>query len=106
METVGLLAWVNGTAFIGGVEVGARLSPRVAVLPKLVGTVDLLGANRMRTYVITTGAMFGLLVIAHIWRMIEENAELATDPAYLAITVAAAALCLWAVRLVTRSSRA
>ncbi len=78
----------------------------MAVLPKLIGTSTCFGANRMRTYVITTGAIFGLLVIAHIWRMIEENAALATDPAYLAITVAAGALCLWAVRLVTRSSRA
>jgi hypothetical protein len=59
----------------------------------------------MRAYVMTTGAIFGLLVVAHIWRMIEENAQLATDPAYLAITFVAAALCLWAVRLVSRSER-
>jgi hypothetical protein len=57
----------------------------------------------MKAYVITTGAIFGLLVVAHIWRMIAENAQLATDPAYLAITFIAGALCLWAVRLVTRS---
>jgi len=51
----------------------------------------------------TTGAIFGLLVVAHIWRMIAENAELAKDPAYLAITFTAGALCLWAVRLSIRS---
>ncbi|MEO5816258.1 MAG: hypothetical protein ABIT20_13365 [Gemmatimonadaceae bacterium] len=59
----------------------------------------------MKAYVMVTGAIFGLLVVAHIWRMIDENAQLATDPAYLAITVTAGALCLWAVRLVSRSSR-
>jgi hypothetical protein len=59
----------------------------------------------MKAYVIVTGALFGALVVAHIWRMIEENAQLATDPAYLAITFTAGALCLWAVRLVSRSSR-
>jgi hypothetical protein len=53
----------------------------------------------------TTGALFGLLVVAHIWRMISENAQLATDPGYLAITATAGALCLWAVRLVVRSPR-
>ena len=57
----------------------------------------------MKAYVMTTGAIFGLLVVAHIWRMIAENAQLATDPGYLAITLAAAALCLWAVMLITRS---
>ena len=59
----------------------------------------------MRTYVIATGALFGALVVAHIWRMFSESAELATDPAYLAITATCAVLCLWAVRLVVRSSR-
>lgn len=59
----------------------------------------------MKAYVMTTGAIFGLLVIAHIWRMISENAQLATDPAYLAITATSGVLCLWAVRLVVRASR-
>ena len=59
----------------------------------------------MKTYVMTTGALFGVLVVAHIWRMISENHQLATDPVYLAITATAGALCLWAVRLVVRSSR-
>lgn len=53
----------------------------------------------MKAYVMTTGAVFGLLTAAHIWRMIEEGRHLATDPFYVVITVAAAALCLWACRL-------
>ena len=53
----------------------------------------------MKAYVITTGAVFGLLVVAHIWRVIEEGPALAKDPSYIVITIAAAALCLWALRL-------
>ncbi len=59
----------------------------------------------MKTYVITTGAIFGLLTLVHIWRGIEEGAHLATDPWFVLITVAAATLCLWAWRLVLRSPR-
>jgi hypothetical protein len=58
----------------------------------------------MRIYVITTGAVFGLLTLAHIWRGVEER-HLATEPWFILITVASAALCLWAFRLVWRSPR-
>jgi hypothetical protein len=53
----------------------------------------------MRAYVMTTGAVFGLLVVAHIWRAIEEGAALVKDPFYIVITIVAAALCLWAWRV-------
>jgi hypothetical protein len=56
----------------------------------------------MKAYVITTGAVFGLLTLAHIWRVIEE-VHLAKDPWYVLTTVVSAALCLWALRLVWRS---
>ena len=59
----------------------------------------------MRAYVMTTGVIFGLLAVAHLWRIVGENRQLATDPFFLAITVTAAVLCLWAARLVWRSSR-
>jgi hypothetical protein len=59
----------------------------------------------MKAYVITTGAVFGLLVVAHIWRIIEEGTVLAKDPLYIAITLAAAALCLWAWRLLRLMAR-
>ena len=48
----------------------------------------------MKAYVMTTGVVFGLLALAHIWRVIAEGPRLATDPFYVLITVAAAALCL------------
>jgi hypothetical protein len=59
----------------------------------------------MKAYVITTGAVFGLLTLAHVWRVIEEGPQLMTDVSWILITVAAAALCLWACRLLWRSSR-
>jgi hypothetical protein len=59
----------------------------------------------MKAYVMTTGAVFGLLALAHVWRVVEEGRHLAADPWYVLITVVAAALCLWAFRLLRVSAR-
>jgi hypothetical protein len=59
----------------------------------------------MKTYVTTTGVIFGLIGVAHIWRMAVEP-HLATDPAYLALTGVAALLALWAGRILWRSRAA
>ena len=59
----------------------------------------------MKSYVMTTGAVFGLLTLAHVWRIIAEGPHLATDPWWVLVTVVAAALCLWAWRLLRRSAR-
>ena len=56
----------------------------------------------MKAYVITTGAIFGLLTIAHILRVVLENRHLATDPGYILITLASAGLCIWAWRVLRR----
>jgi hypothetical protein len=53
----------------------------------------------MKAYLMTTGVMFGLIVVAHIWRAIEEGPGLAKDPFFIVITIAATALCIWAFRL-------
>ena len=58
----------------------------------------------MKAYVMTTGAVFGLLSLAHLWRIVEER-HLATDPWFVLITVAAGGLSLWAWRLLRRSTR-
>lgn len=58
----------------------------------------------MKAYIIATGALFGLITVAHVWRMFEER-QLAREPWYVLITVAAAILTVWAGRLVSRSSR-
>jgi hypothetical protein len=60
----------------------------------------------MRAYVMTTGVLFGLIAVAHVWRLFEEGADLATDPFFVLLTVAAAALCLWAWRVLRLSTRA
>jgi len=52
----------------------------------------------MKAYVMTTGVVFGLLTLAHIWRVIEEGMHPA-NPDFVLITVLSAALCLWAARL-------
>jgi hypothetical protein len=59
----------------------------------------------MKTYVTTTGVVFGLLALAHVWRVIAEGSGLARDPWYVLITAIAAALSTWAARLVWRASR-
>lgn len=53
----------------------------------------------MKAYVITTGSVFGLLVLVHIWRAIEEGSHLLKEPSYILVTAVAAALCLWAWRV-------
>ncbi|MDP9179028.1 MAG: hypothetical protein M3O61_15230 [Gemmatimonadota bacterium] len=52
---------------------------------------------------LTTGVIFCLLVVAHIWRIIAESPAFATDPFYLLVTLVAALLSLWAARLLWRS---
>lgn len=53
----------------------------------------------VKSYVITTGAIFGLITVAHIWRIIEEWPRFAKDPWYILLTLLAASLCVWAWRL-------
>lgn len=56
----------------------------------------------MKTYVIATGVIFGLILLTHGARMFVEP-HLATHPDYIALTVAAGLLSAWAARLVWRS---
>jgi hypothetical protein len=58
----------------------------------------------MKAYVITTGIVFALLVVAHVLRMFVEGRGV-VDPFYIAVTVIAAALALWALREVRVASR-
>ena len=58
-----------------------------------------MGGSAIKAYVMTTGSVFGLIVLAHVWRVIEEGTHLATDPSYILLTAAAAALSLWAWRV-------
>jgi hypothetical protein len=58
----------------------------------------------MKAYIITTGAIFGLITLAHIARVFAEGPHLAREPLFVLLTVAAAALCFWAWRLLSRPS--
>jgi hypothetical protein len=58
----------------------------------------------MKAYLVTTGSLFGLLALAHVWQIIDQWPRLLHDPSDLlevSIGLVAAALCLWAVRLFT-----
>ncbi len=59
----------------------------------------------MKAYVMTTGAVFGLIALAHLLRILAEGPHLVTDPFFVLLTVLAAALSLWAWRVLrlTRS---
>ena len=52
----------------------------------------------MRAYVITTGAVFGLLTIAHIVKLILER-RLIPDPVFIIFTLISAVLTIWAWRV-------
>jgi hypothetical protein len=53
----------------------------------------------MKAYVLTTGALFGLLLLVHVWRVVKEGIGVAKDPFYIVVTVLAAVLCIWAWRV-------
>jgi hypothetical protein len=58
----------------------------------------------MKAYLVATGAMFGLIALAHLARISAEP-HLVTSPWFLLLTVAAAALFLWAAYLLRRRPR-
>lgn len=61
--------------------------------------------NATRAYLLTTCAVFALLVVAHVVRVFTESRALATDPWFVLLTVAAAALSAWAWVVARRTRR-
>lgn len=53
----------------------------------------------MKAYVTTTGILFGLIVVLHLWRAVAEGPPILTNPMFLLSTIASAALSVWAWRL-------
>jgi hypothetical protein len=63
----------------------------------------------MKAYLVSTGTLFGLLAVAHLLRTVTEWPRLAADPWFVVqgpvLGIAAAALCLWAWRLLRIAAR-
>jgi hypothetical protein len=59
----------------------------------------------MRAYIITTGAIFALITLAHIVRLVLESTRVLTEPVFVLFTILSAALVVWAVLLLRRVSR-
>jgi hypothetical protein len=59
----------------------------------------------MKAYVMTTGAVFGLLALAHVWRVVQEGWGVGTDPFFILTTLASAAICVWAWRVLKQTGR-
>ena len=56
----------------------------------------------MKSYLITTGTVFGLIAVAHIWRVVAESRALIKDPWFVLLTFVAAGLAVWAFSLLKR----
>jgi hypothetical protein len=59
----------------------------------------------MKAYLITTGSVFALVTLAHVWRAIAESTALARDPWFILLTTGTAGLSVWAWRLLRASTR-
>jgi hypothetical protein len=53
----------------------------------------------VKLYVLISGAMFVLLLVAHAARFIAEGASVAANPTFVVSTVLALAMSGWAVRV-------
>lgn len=64
----------------------------------------------MKTYIATTGTIFGLLALSHVWRCIAERQSMAAHPGSFALMAGlggvAAVFALWAMRLLRRPAGA
>jgi hypothetical protein len=58
-----------------------------------------IGGRLVKSYLAITAVLFGLLVVAHVWRLITESSSLATDPWFVLTTLTAAFFSLWGTRL-------
>ena len=60
----------------------------------------------MKAYLITTGLVFGAIVVAHVARVFAEGTRLLSEPDWVILTLFAAVLCTWAFRLLALLRRA
>jgi hypothetical protein len=53
----------------------------------------------MRAYLWTTATIFGAIVLVHLWRLVREGVQVVHNPWYVLLTLLAAVLFGWAIRL-------
>lgn len=56
----------------------------------------------MKAYLATTGVVFAILTVLHIWRMVAEGGGPGRDPWFLFISVVAAGFTVWSAMLLMR----
>ena len=59
----------------------------------------------MKAFLWTTGIVFALITVAHIWRVLAESTALARDPWFIFLSLVAAGLSVWSFRLLRTSTR-
>lgn len=59
----------------------------------------------MKAYVLTTGLVFGLIVAAHVARIVAEGPRLMKEPAFLFTSLLSLGLAIWAWRVFRQLSR-
>lgn len=59
----------------------------------------------MKAYLITTSAIFAMIAVAHVLRIVYEGPQVAGDPWFVLLTALAVALCVWALRLLLLVNR-
>lgn len=55
----------------------------------------------MKVYIAITGTIFGLITVAHVWRMVVEP-HVRTEVDYIVLTALSASLFVWAMSLLRR----
>jgi hypothetical protein len=59
----------------------------------------------VKAYLITSGVIFGLIPVLHVWKAIAEGPQTAKNPVFILSTATAAGMCVWAFWLASRRSR-
>jgi hypothetical protein len=60
----------------------------------------------MKAYIITTGIIFALITVLHIWKAVAEGPGTAKNPLFIVLTLLTTGLSVWAFRLLMSSRRA
>lgn len=62
-------------------------------------------AVHVKSYLLTTGVIFALIVVAHVLRIMAEGPKLLLQPVFALTSMLSVALALWAWRLFRRLPR-